>query len=151
MNQHSKPRGMRKTILNSTAIFAGMAAMLSPGLASAQDAAAEEEEVIVVTGTRIQRPDFQFANPVVSSTAEEIANSGTTNLLDYLETIPALNNSLNGTEAFPNAGFSGVDLLNLRNLGTTRTLVLVDGKRHIPGSSGTPTPDRSSRAWSPCR
>lgn len=144
MKQHSKPRGIRKTILNSTAIFAGMAAVIAPGLASAQDAAAEDDEVIVVTGTRIQRPDYQFANPVVSSTAEEIANSGTTNLLDYLETVPALNNSLNGTEGFPNAGFSGVDLLNLRNLGVNRTLVLVDGKRHVPGNTGTSAVDVST-------
>lgn len=143
MNQHSKPRGIRKTILNSTAIFAGMAAVLSPGMASAQDAAAEEE-VIVVTGTRIQRPDFQFSNPVVSSTAEEIAHSGTTNLLDYLQTVPALNNSLNGTEGFPNAGFSGVDLLNLRNLGVNRTLVLVDGRRHVPGNPGSSAVDVSA-------
>jgi outer membrane receptor protein involved in Fe transport len=144
MNQHSKPRGIRKTILNSTAIFAGMAAVLSPGMASAQDAPAAEEEVIVVTGTRIARPDFQFSNPVVSTTAEEIANSGQTNLLDYLQTVPALNNSLNGTEGFPNAGFSGVDLLNLRNLGTNRTLVLVDGRRHVPGNPGTSAVDVST-------
>lgn len=145
MKQHSKPRGIRKTILNSTAIFAGMAAVMAPGLASAQDAAAEEEEVIVVTGTRIQRPDYQFTNPVVSSTAEEISSSGTTNLLDYLETVPALNNSLNGSEDFTNtSGFAGVDLLNLRNLGTNRTLVLVDGRRHVPGGVGTSSVDVSS-------
>lgn len=145
MNQHSKPRGIRKTILNSTAILAGMAALCAPGMASAQDAAVEEEEVIVVTGTRIQRPDYQFTNPVVSSTAEEIANSGETNLLDYLETIPALNNSLNGGEDFTNtSGFSGVDLLNLRNLGVQRTLVLVDGRRHVAGSIGTSAVDVST-------
>lgn len=144
MINHSKPRGVRKTIFNTTAAFVGAAAAITaPSVAFAQDAPAEDE-VIVVTGSRIQRPDFQFSNPVVSSTAEEIAHSGTTNLLDYLQTVPALNNSLNGTEAFPNAGFSGVDLLNLRNLGTNRTLVLVDGRRHVPGNPGTSAVDVSS-------
>jgi|CXWL01.1.fsa_nt_gi outer membrane receptor protein involved in Fe transport len=145
MTNHSKTRGVRKNIFNSTAIAGVVAAALfTPTTAMAQDAAAAEDEVIVVTGSRIQRPDFQFSNPVVSSTAEEIANSGTTNLLDYLQTVPALNNSLNGVEAFPNAGFAGVDLLNLRNLGTNRTLVLVDGRRHVPGNPGTGAVDVST-------
>ncbi|GAM98092.1 tonB-dependent receptor [alpha proteobacterium U9-1i] len=144
MIQRSKPQGIRKTILNSTVALVGVAAVLTPGVAAAQDAAADEE-VIVVTGTRIQRPDYQFTNPVVSSTAEEIANSGETNLLDYLETVPALNNSLNGGEDFTNTtGFAGVDLLNLRNLGVQRTLVLVDGRRHVAGSIGTSAVDVST-------
>jgi iron complex outermembrane recepter protein len=141
MRQHKK-RGLRSFFSYTSAMVGAAAALtaFNTAPAFAQDAE-EEDDVIVVTGTRIQRPDFQFTNPVVSSTAEEIAASGQTNLLDYLETIPALNNSLNGTEGFPNAGFSGVDLLNLRNLGVNRTLVLVDGKRHVPGNTGTSAVD----------
>jgi outer membrane receptor protein involved in Fe transport len=138
--------GRRSALLNGARIIglAGLS-MAAANVALAQEAApAGEDEMIVVTGTRIQRPDFEFSNPVVSTTAEEISNSGQTNLLDYLQTVPSLNNSLNAIEGFPSAGLSGIDLLNLRNLGTNRTLVLVDGKRHVPGLGGSGSVDVSS-------
>jgi outer membrane receptor protein involved in Fe transport len=137
MNQHSKPRGIRKTFLSSTAIFAGVAAMMAPGMAVAQDAVAEveEEEVIVVTGTRIARPDFEFANPIASADAETIVRSGVTNLTNFLTDMPALLNSFDSEESADTSGSGtqGLNLLDLRGLGTQRTLVLVDGRRHVSG------------------
>ncbi|HVZ99936.1 MAG TPA: TonB-dependent receptor [Caulobacterales bacterium] len=150
--QTKERRGLRARLMDGVRFVGatGFSLAAAASMAAAQEAAppaadeAAGEDVIVVTGTHIQRPDLQFTNPIISSTAEEIQDSGTNNLLQYLQQIPALSNSLNGTEAFPNAGFSGVDLLNLRNLGTNRTLVLVDGKRHVPGLGGTSSVDISS-------
>jgi outer membrane receptor protein involved in Fe transport len=98
-------------------------------------------EEVVVVGSRIQKPDYAFSNPVQSVDAEVIRFSGTTNIGNFLKEYPALVGSLDandsaGSNAF--IGGTGLTLLNLRNLGTDRTLVLVDGRRHVaalPGSS----------------
>ncbi len=99
------------------------------------------ENEIVVTGSRIARPEFAFPNPITSFTAESITQSGETDITDFLLDSPALQGSLSGElNSGSNAGFqsAGLNLLNLRNLGTDRTLVLVNGRRHVnafPGES----------------
>ncbi|MFN3389824.1 MAG: TonB-dependent receptor plug domain-containing protein, partial [Allosphingosinicella sp.] len=100
----------------------------------------QEEEAIVVTGSRIRRPDFQAPNPVVSLDSEVLQASGTTNLTDFLTGYPALigsSTSADNSGSGAGIGFTGLNLLNLRNLGTDRTLVLVDGRRHVPGVPGS--------------
>ncbi|HEY0147674.1 MAG TPA: TonB-dependent receptor [Allosphingosinicella sp.] len=98
-------------------------------------------EAIVVTGTRIRTPQYDFANPVVSVDSSALQNAGTTNLTNFLSDIPSLVGSFDansGSGSNAGIGFVGLNLLNLRNLGTQRTLVLVDGRRHVsavPGSS----------------
>lgn len=104
-------------------------------------------EVIVVTGTRITRSESDFANPVVSISADAIAQSGRTNVASFLAQSPALVGSLTGDlTAGSNADFgeTGLDLLNLRNLGVDRTLVLVDGRRHVAGVAGSAAVDIGS-------
>lgn len=101
-------------------------------------------EEVVVTGTRIARSELDFANPVVSISADSIAQSGRTNVADFLVQSPALVGSLTGDlTAGSNADFgeAGLDLLNLRNLGVDRTLVLVDGRRHVAGIAGSAAVD----------
>lgn len=110
------------------------------------DAADSNSEVtpIVVTGTRISRPELDFANPVVSVTSEAIIGSGRTNLADLLVQSPALSGSSTGEltgGSQSEFGESGLDLLNLRNLGSDRTLVLVDGRRHVSAVSGSAAVD----------
>lgn len=116
--------------------------------ASAAEADAAPETVgptIVVTGSRIpQVPDFVHSNPVTSVSAEQIENSGTTNLVEFLADIPALTGSLgSGQAAGSNAfvGGTGLELLDLRHLGVDRTLVLVDGRRHVAGLPGSAAVD----------
>lgn len=110
-----------------------MLAAACPVLAQNQAGQGQREEVLV-TGTRITQPDFQFSNPVTSIQSETILSSGQTNLTSYLTEFPALTGSLDsfdsgGADAF--IGGAGLNLLDLRNLGTERTLVLVDGRRHV--------------------
>lgn len=115
-----------------TLAAAAMVSMQTP--AAAQDEVVEEEEELVITGTRIPRPDYEFSNPVTSVTGETIQYSGITNVTDFLQDMPALVGSLDtgansGDQGF--IGSTGLNLLNLRNLGTQRTLVLVNGRRHV--------------------
>jgi len=105
------------------------------------------ENVVVVTGSRIARPEFSFPNPISSYTSESIEQSGDTNLTDFLLDNPALVGSSGNADASgSNTGFqeAGLNLLNLRNLGTNRTLVLVNGRRHVAAYPGSASVDVNS-------
>ena len=99
---------------------------------------------VVVTGSRIRRPDFETASPVVSLDSNTLQQSGTTNITDFLTGYPALiGSSTSAQNSGDRAGIgaTGLNLLNLRNLGSQRTLVLVDGRRHVAGSEGNAAVD----------
>lgn len=111
--------------------------------AQAQEAApASEEKVmepeaIVVTGSRIARTEVSSSVPVAVVSAGSIKDVGQTNLLDALRDLPITGQS-EGTTASNFSNFdNGVALVNLRNLGASRTLVLFNGRRSvgIPGDS----------------
>ncbi len=105
---------------------------------------------IVVTGTRIARPDFEAPNPIVSFDATNIQESGNTNLTNFLERVPALSNSKDsaqtsgGNGTYGTFGQTGLNELNLRGLGTARTLVLVNGRRHVAGEANSAAVDINS-------
>ncbi|WP_167765404.1 TonB-dependent siderophore receptor [Brevundimonas sp. S30B] len=98
---------------------------------------------IVVTGSRIRLPDYVAPNPVQSITSEDFDRSGQTNLTNFLTEVPALSGSLTLQDGADTStpGLAGLNLLNLRNLGTTRTLVLVNGRRHVASNPGTAAVD----------
>ncbi|MDO8408675.1 MAG: TonB-dependent receptor [Phenylobacterium sp.] len=133
---------LASTLLSSAAALAALAA---PQAAFAQDDAVAVEE-LVVTGSRIRLQDFVSPNPVSTLTGEAIERSGVTNVTDLMENYPALVGSTD-TQALSNAadrGSVGLNLLNLRNLGTKRTLVLVDGRRHVAGQPGSAAVDTNA-------
>ncbi len=96
--------------------------------APVQIAAADTGPDIVVTGSRIARPDFAAPNPIVSFNAAAIEQSGNTNLTNFLVRVPALTGSRDFTQSSggnaasqPNPfAQAGLNELNLRNLGTAR-------------------------------
>ncbi|HTE41109.1 MAG TPA: TonB-dependent receptor [Steroidobacteraceae bacterium] len=95
---------------------------------------ADELEAVVVTGTRIPQDPFDAPTPTTSVDAEAIQLSGTTNLTDFLASQPSLTGSIDSGQTSGAQGFigsTGLNLLNLRNLRVERTLVLVDGRRHV--------------------
>lgn len=105
------------------------------------------EQQIIVTGSRISRPEFAFPNPIQSYTSEAIEQGGDINLTDFLLDNPALVGSSGNADASgSNTGFqeAGLNLLNLRNLGTNRTLVLVNGRRHVAAYPGSASVDVNS-------
>jgi outer membrane receptor protein involved in Fe transport len=120
----------------------------TPSLALAQDAATPPPdgnavEEVIVTGTRLRLPDYVQANPIVSIDSQAIALSGATNIGEFLKDTPALVSSQDLADGADTStpDQAGLNLLNLRNLGTDRTLVLVNGRRHVAGSSGTSAVD----------
>lgn len=131
---------LRRQSLFAASLLTMSSLVVQPALA--QDNIDDEDiEEIIVTSSRIQKPDYAFSNPVISVDAEAISFSGATNVTDFLKDLPALTGSLDGNDAAgANAfiGGTGLTLLDLRNLGIDRTLILVDGRRHVaslPGSA----------------
>ena len=89
-------------------------------------------EAIVVTGSRIQRPDLQAASPVTAISAEAIQLRNKPGVEEFLRDLPQ---AVPGVGSATNNGNPGVATVNLRNLGEVRTLVLVDGHRFVPFDS----------------
>jgi outer membrane receptor protein involved in Fe transport len=123
------------TRFNKASLLAGtfMAGAVFAAPAYAQDAetaetAAQEDNFIVVTGSRIQQRNVETAAPVAVVEAEEFKLSGTVNVENVLNALPQV---IPGTTAFSNNPGNGAATLNLRGLGSTRTLVLVNGRRWV--------------------
>ncbi len=110
----------------------GLALISTPSFA--QDAA----EDIVVTGSRIAQPNLTSSSPLAVTTAAQIAETGLTRLEDVLNTLPQIEAS---QTAFVSNGATGTATLDLRGLGSTRTLVLVNGRRLQPGSTNSVAAD----------
>jgi len=84
---------------------------------------------VIVTGSRIPRPDLDSASPVTVLSNETIETSGITDIGDLLQSIPSMSGSPIGTTT--NNGGNGSVLIDLRGMGVDRTLTLVNGKRTV--------------------
>ena len=96
----------------------------------AAGAPATGTQTIIVTGSRLSSPNLESASPVTVVTAEEIKNTGTTRVEDLVNSLPQVFAGQGGNIS---NGSSGTATLNLRGLGEERTLVLVNGRRLVPG------------------
>lgn len=134
---HSADR-RRASAFRRRAVSTSLVAMAIAGFwssaASAQEASndAEERDTILVTGSRLARSTFDTPQPVTVLGAEEMAQVQATNVGEVISDIPAFrpsnNPSTNGFGSFN----VGAQIVNLRGLGVTRNLVLVDGRRFAP-------------------
>ena len=92
-----------------------------------------DEQVLTVTGSRIRRPNLESTVPITSVGGEEFFETGNVSVGDALNDLPALRSTLGQSNSTQFLGTAGLNLLDLRGLGTQRTLVLVNGRRHVPG------------------
>lgn len=106
------------------------------GAVNAQEAeeAADAVEKIEVTGSRIRRTDMEGANPVTVMSRVDIEKFGITSIGDVLQSIPSAGSAINTNN---NNGGNGTTTINIRGIGSNRTLVLVNGKRWSPGLTGS--------------
>lgn len=112
-------------------VTAGAASVLQAAPSFAQDSTNVDVAEVVVTGTRIIRKDYEAASPVVSVGSEALAQTGVVNAESLLNTLPQVVPSFSAGNNNPG---NGQAYINLRGLGESRNLVLVDGKRMVPGS-----------------
>ena len=147
---HSTHRLIRLSMSVSAASL--LAALATP--AAAQDVAAlntaaaqtapqtSEDEAqeagdVVVTGSRVVRDGFQAPTPITVLTLEDIQNtSPSNNIADFVNQLPSMAGSTRPGNSRLNlsSGQAGINALNLRNLGSERTLVLLDGRRSVPST-----------------
>ena len=103
---------------------------VTPPTTNAEGATIQTGSDIVITGTRIPQPNLTSASPVTVLSSQEVKLSGTTRTEDLINSLP---------QAFATQGSNisngstGTASVNLRNLGSQRTLVLVNGRRLQPG------------------
>jgi outer membrane receptor protein involved in Fe transport len=104
---------------------------------------AEDDQAIVVTGSRIRRPNLESTVPITSISGESLLDQGNNNIGDTLNELPQLRSTRAQSNPSTGIGIAGLNLLDLRGLGTNRTLVLVNGRRHVAGdiASNAQSPD----------
>jgi iron complex outermembrane receptor protein len=121
---------IKKSMLRSGAapMILSMALVAGPAFSQSepQAAAPEAEDTIIVTGSRIQRPDLEASSPVAVLSAEQIKQVNTVTVEQILSSNPQFMAGFGGSSNNPGDGSATVDL---RGLGENRTLVLIDGKR----------------------
>jgi len=111
-----------------------------------QEAAENVLEEIVITGSRIRQNPVEVRTPVQFISEEDMNMTSAVSLSDYLQELPIAGSAINrlnnssGNLGFPPDGTgigAGASEIDLRNLTSKRTLVLVDGRRWIKGSSAS--------------
>lgn len=131
----------RERLLASTMIAGfALAGVAVPAMAQTTATPAQTEQTsqvgdIVVTGSRIRQPNLTTTSPVTQVTGEDIDVQGVTRVEDLVTQLPQAFAAQNSTVS---NGASGTATVSLRNLGSSRTLVLIDGKRM---GYGSPTDD----------
>ncbi len=118
--------------LRDAVLVALVAGVASTATAQAQEATNLDR--ISVTGSRIKSTDIETSQPVLSLTRADIEKQGVTSVADILQRVAANGAALNRT--FNNGG-DGSAGVSLRNLGSERTLVLVNGRRWTTGLDGS--------------
>lgn len=123
---------------------------LTPAAAGAQDAQPVTEvvnddiEPIVVTGSRIQRSGETTSTPTVILGSEAIVKSGSISSGDLLRQLPAIAPGVGAESSATGFNGAGLDLVDLRALGTNRTLVLVNGRRQVGSNPDSTSVDLNS-------
>jgi outer membrane receptor protein involved in Fe transport len=113
-------------------IFAAPAMAQTATPAESEGAAPEASSTIIVTGSRIRRPNLESTVPIASIAGDQFTEQGGANVGDELNSLPQLRSTFSQQNPGSGIGIAGLNLLDLRGLGTQRTLVLVNGRRHVP-------------------
>lgn len=128
--QNLKSRGntmFRKTQISMAVGAAlGLSSLTFMPAAHAQEPSEAQLEEVVVTGSRIQRLNLVSSSPVQQLDQEQLSFSGVTRIEDVLSSLPQVSIEQGGGQSIAAEGTATVQL---RNLGVSRTLVLMDGKR----------------------
>ncbi|MFD1106126.1 TonB-dependent receptor plug domain-containing protein [Sphingobium olei] len=123
----------RSALLRASVAPVILGVMLPAAAIAQEQPAAENAETIVVTGSRIATPNQISAAPVTTLSAENIRESGYSKIEDLANTLPQV---FAGQSSGVSNGADGTATIDLRGLGPSRTVVLIDGRRLMPGNIG---------------
>jgi outer membrane receptor protein involved in Fe transport len=127
--------------LLATTFICGAASFASPAFAQSDQAATQPDDQgqeVVITGSRIPAPNLTAVSPVTVINSEQIRLQGVTRTEDLINSLPQAFAGQGGNLA---NGASGTATVDLRGLGADRTLVLINGRRLVPGDPSLPNPD----------
>jgi len=127
---NDKRNPIAKAIRLALIAGASLSAISSPAVFAA-DEEADDDKKVVITGSRITRADVENATPVTVIDREAMELTGLLDVGDLLQSIPSMSGSPIGTTT--NNGGNGSVQIDLRGLGTARTLTLVNGRRVVDG------------------
>jgi len=130
----------KRTKINVCALTALGATLAVPVM----PAWAQDPQVVEVTGSRILRSDLQGNTQIVSVGLETFGNLGLENFADLATQLPQFAPSFGASRTqstFSGIASSGLNLANLRNLGSVRSLVLINGRRAAGGTSTSTSVD----------
>lgn len=117
-----------RTRLMASTLLIGVSMAASPAFAQDEAAPADSQEV-VITGTLIKNPNLEQATPVAVIGADEIDLQQANVAEELLRELPGVTPSIGSAV---NNGNGGASFVNLRNLGSNRNVVLLDGVRLAP-------------------
>ncbi|MBN7820273.1 TonB-dependent receptor domain-containing protein [Bowmanella yangjiangensis] len=138
---------MKKKLLTlaiQAAVFSSASAMAqqvevsatqSSNAAQVEQQQVKEVEKIAVTGSRIKRDSFSMSTPMMLMGKEDLVDSGLGELADILvDEIPSISAGSSNTNTQGSVQNTGLSTIDLRDLGTDRTLTLIDGRRAVSNS-----------------
>lgn len=141
--------------VRSSSVALGRLSMVAVAVAAASPVAVMAQtteaapERIQVTGSRILREGAIAPSPVTVISGRDLVETGAMNIGEVLKELPSLAATYTLANAGRSIGTAGISLLDLRGMGSARTLVLVDGRRHVSSSAGSASVDTNSipTAW----
>lgn len=128
-NVHEGEKSMPNKNKLTAAVLAAMASMSGAVQAEDAPAASKQIEEITVTGSYIRGADTAAANPVATVDMSDMAYTGGTDLTDMMNSLPTSSGAENRPDTFTSFYSQGTSNVNLRGLGLSSTLVLINGKR----------------------
>ncbi len=131
-----------RSVRMAMGVLAG--SVMMSGFAYADDATENKIQKVEITGSNIKRADKEGTSPIQTISAKEIKDSGATTVLDLLKQVPSMGTG--GYNDTPDQnGFSrGVATASLRGLGSTSTLILLNGRRMTPSAYANPNNGQST-------
>jgi outer membrane receptor protein involved in Fe transport len=137
---------MRNTVLTATTAVCALICLQTDARADESNPPSSSTgaplEEVLITGSRVKRTDsFDYPVPVAVVNGDTINSSGYTQLGDALNNLPQALSSTNSQNTSSTLFNSGQERIDLRGVGSARTLVLVDGRRHLTGDFRTSAVD----------
>ncbi|WP_394777856.1 TonB-dependent receptor plug domain-containing protein, partial [Undibacterium sp.] len=115
------------------------------GNAHAQTVAADATQRVEITGSNIKRTEKEGTVAIQTITAQDIKNSGATTVMDLLRaSVPGMGTGGYNDTPSQNGFSKGVATADLRNLGSTSTLILLNGRRMTPSAFANPNNGQST-------
>jgi iron complex outermembrane receptor protein len=127
---------MRSNCILKAAIACALAGVATVSIAQEAPSTITELETVIVTGSYIRGAAEDAALPVDVITNEDLQKQGSPTMVDLIKQIPAMQSVVGESNQFGVAAAAGTGSVNLRGLGALRTLVLLNGRRLAPSTTG---------------